>query len=277
MGFKVLVKEAQPPERSDYLKNKIDIAAAHDVVYDAEGEDLRIDELYRNPDLYHEKSLIAVDRVLVGKKEQLVGIVDVVFKNNKTDVQADRYIDYEGRNVIPVKFVDPKTGVLNVEKNGRYEYTLEFSPSNVDSLIAKYPNSENIDFRFYSASTAIAKPVRPVIVRRKEFFKNATWEELVIGKEKRYTDSTVNKLSALRKEVDYEERQQYETGVAPIQPMLAESEKNRSKKLNNLDSPPPGSLNTKDEDIFIADQVVVNNSEPVKPNISKKSPATTNK
>lgn len=206
MVFKILKQEAQAPEFCDYVKNKIDVAAKKGVVYELEDEDRRIDALYKNTDLYTEKRLISLDRVLVNKNEYLVATYEVAFFNSETGKQVDRYIDYEGKRVDPVVTQDPRTNELKVTPVGSLEYDLGFSPAMVDEIIKKY-GGEPDEFRFYTASNSPAKKVTPVEVKKKQFFANATWDELLIGKEKKYTSSTTNKLPTLRKEVAYEEKQ----------------------------------------------------------------------
>ena len=205
MVFKILKQEVQAPEYSDYVKKKIDTAAAKGVVYELEPEDLRIDALYKDTNLYNEKRLISLDRVLVNRKEYLVAAYEVAFFNIDTNKQVDRHIDYEGRTVDPTVVQDPKTGVQSVTPTGTFVYSIPFSPTEVDRLIGAYGGADPTEFRYYAASTSPARNVTPVEVKRKEFFKNATWDELLIGKEKRYTSSTTNKLPTLRKEIASEE------------------------------------------------------------------------
>lgn len=207
MVFKILKQEAQAPEYCDYVKKKIDAAAAKGVVYELEPEDLRIDALYKDTNLYTEKRLISIDRVLVNRKEYLVAAYEVVFFNIDTNKQVDRYIDYEGRSVDPTVIQDPKTNAQSVTPTGTFVYDIPFSPAKVDEFINTYGGAEPNEFRYYAASTSPTRKVTPVEVKRKEFFKNASWDELLIGKEKRYTSSTTNKLPTLRKELAYEENQ----------------------------------------------------------------------
>ena len=101
------------------------------------------------------------------------------------------------------------SGQVTVTQQGVYVYDIEFAPERVDSIIAEFGNIEPVEFRFYPATTNLLRTAQPVEVKRKEFFRDATWEELQIGKEKTYTSSSLNKLATMRKEIDYTERQQY--------------------------------------------------------------------
>ncbi len=215
MVFKILKQEAQAPEFCDYVKKKIDAAAKKGVVYELEDEDRRIDALYKDANLYTEKRLLSLDRILVNKNEMLVATYEVAFFNSETGKQVDRYIDYEGKRIEPIVTQDPRTNELKVTPVGSLEYDLLFSPTMVDSIISKYGGTEPDEFRFYTASNSPAKKIAPVEVKKKQFFANATWDELLIGKEKKYTSSTTNKLPTLRKEVAIEEHQS-ETDNKPI-------------------------------------------------------------
>ncbi len=225
MVFKILKQEAQAPEFCDYVKKKIDAAAKKGVVYELEDEDRRIDALYKDTNLYTEKRLISLDRVLVNKNEMLVATYEVAFFNSETGKQVDRYIDYEGKRIEPIVTQDPRTNELKVTPVGSLEYDVPFSSGAVDSLISKYGGTEPDEFRFYTASNSPAKKIAPVEVKKKQFFTNATWDELLIGKEKKYTSSTTNKLPTLRKEVAIEEQHQSPDfhNPGPLPPLDTES------------------------------------------------------
>jgi hypothetical protein len=206
-SFKVVKQEEQAPEYSDYIKRRIDLAANEGTVYEFDDEDRRIDALHKNSNLYSEKRLLTMDRVNVRNKEYLVLGVEVSFFNVNTQTRADRYIDYIGKTLKPEKTVDPRTNQLAVTPVYVLHYDIEFAPEKVDQFITQFNAPD--EFRFYTATTNPNTDIKPVEVKRKEFFRNATWDELLMGKEKEYTSSTQNKLSKLRREVDYEERQQF--------------------------------------------------------------------
>jgi hypothetical protein len=208
-SFKIVKQEAQAVEYSDYIKRRIDLAANEGTVYEFDDEDRRIDALHKNPNLYSEKRLLTMDRVNVRNKEYLVLGVEVSFYNVNTSTKADRYIDYIGKIQKPDKTVDPRTNQLTVTSTHSLYYDIEFSPEKVDQFISQFNMPD--EFRFYSGTNNPSTDIKPVEVKRKEFFRNATWDELLMGKEKEYTSSTQNKLSKLRREIDYEERQQFNT------------------------------------------------------------------
>lgn len=217
MGFKILKQEAKDPEYSDYIKRKIDLAAEDGVVYELEDEDKRIDALHKDPNLYSEKRLLTLDRVRVGNKQYLVAGVEYAFYNINTSIYADKYIDYVGKTVRPVKSQGGLSGQVTVTQQGMYRYDMEFAPQKVDSIISEFQGVEPVEYRFYQATTNLLRTAQPVEVKRKEFFRDATWEELQIGKEKTYTSSSLNKLNTMRKEIDYNERQQYGGDVTPAE------------------------------------------------------------
>ncbi len=275
MVFKILKQEAQAPEYCDYVKKKIDIAAAKGVIYELEPEDLRIDALYKDTNLYTEKRLISVDRVLVNRKEYLVAAYEVAFFNIDTNKQVDRYIDYEGRSVDPTVIQDPKTNAQTVTPTGTFVYDIPFSPAKVDEFINTYGGAEPNEFRYYAASTSPTRKVTPVEVKRKEFFKNASWDELLIGKEKRYTSSTTNKLPTLRKELAYEENQggggaassdnneSPNPGTSfPLKDVINQTNNTNDIALKNNDIPPP----KKEESLPVVknndEEVTINNKNP---------------
>jgi hypothetical protein len=248
MGFKILKQEAKDPEYSDYIKRRIDIAAAEGVVFDLADEDeaRRIDALHKDPNLYHEKKLTTLDRVRIGNKEYLVAGVEYDFYNINTNIYADKYIDYVGKTLKPIKTQDPRTNEVSVNQQGMYVYDIEFSPEKVDSIISEFSNIDPVEFRFYPGTNSVTRTAQPVEVKRKEFFKYATWEELFIGKEKRYTSSTLNKLSTLRKEVDYEERQQFNVN---------NTDDEKQHQTNNIDKPVVNNIEPnieKDEEVVVS-------------------------
>lgn len=208
MVFKILKQEVKDPEYSDYIKRKIDMAAEDGVVYELEDEDRRIDALHKDTNLYSEKRLLTLDRIKVGTKQYLVAGIEYNFYNINTNIFSDRYIDYVGKTIMPVKSQNNMSGQVTVTQQGMYRYDIEFAPEKVDSIISEFNNVEPVEFRFYQTTTNLNRTAQPVEVKRREFFRDATWEELQIGKEKTYTSSSLNKLKTMRKEIDYNERQQ---------------------------------------------------------------------
>lgn len=235
MVFKLVKEEVKPPEHSDYVKNRIDIAANKGVVYELESEDIRIDGLFKDTNLYYEKSLLTLDRVMIDGEEKLVAGVEYAFYDSKEDVRVDRFVDFVGRTVEPIVNLDQRTGIRTVSQNGRYKYTINFSPEKVDELLREYKPAPNLEFRFYEGSVSTTRRIQPVEVKRREFFKFATWEELFVGKEKRYTSSTVNKLQTLRKEIEYEERQQFNRPQVEDNTVYTKSTVTDIREIDNAD------------------------------------------
>jgi hypothetical protein len=279
MVFKILKQEAQAPEFCDYVKKKIDNAAKQGVVYELEDEDRRIDALYKDTNLYTEKKLLSIDRVLVNKNEYLVATYEVAFFSSETGKQVDRYIDYEGKSVDPIVTQDPRTNELKVTPVGSLKYDIPFSAAKVDSLISEYGGEPN-EFRFYTSSNSPAKKVTPVEVKRKQFFANASWDELLIGKEKKYTSSTTNKLPTLRKEVAFEEKQvegepvnygnttpPVSSNIKPLTPSKYDSDDNDLVQTNNTDKV---TVNTNDTTTTVESKTSENNDVIINNRNSKK-------
>jgi hypothetical protein len=277
-SFKIVKQESQAPEYSDYIKRRIDLAANEGTVYEFDDEDRRIDALHKDPNLYSEKRLLTIDRVNVRGKEHIVLGVEVSFYNVNTNVKVDRYIDYIGKIQKPEKTVDTRTNQLSVTPVHTLNYDIEFSPEKVDQFISEYNAPD--EYRFYTGTNNPNTDTRPVEVKRKEFFTNATWDELLMGKEKEYTSSTQNKLSKLRREIDYEERQQFTSPPKDDEPVVTTTKKettNIDRTSINTSNDETLPENNKKDDVIVSKNQVTSTTATSGTNNNNNNKKTTSK
>ena len=218
-NFKIEKQAAEEPTYCDYIQEKIDIARENGAVYELEDEDNRIQALYdqNNPKLITQDKIRVINRVRSTEdgKEYLVvnKNVDFYLPNQsdpkKVGVYKDRYSCREGIVELPVKSINPDTGATET-KQTRLEYTIPFSASTVDEYLQKAEDSGIIpQLTFYNGSTTSDRlPSVLPTVGNAEFFKEATWQELLVGQEKKVINSLTNRLPEVRKELKTDSKQQ---------------------------------------------------------------------
>lgn len=210
MGFKIVQEQADEPKYCDYIQEKIDIAKQNGAVYELVDEDYRIQALYDNEDLLIKDNIKQISRVKVNQENGKEYIVvnksvdfftrDQVDKNEIGDYK-DRYVTREGIVEIPVKTASI-AGQSNSEAATptRIKYTIPFSKEEVD----KYnKNNDGITYTFYEGATSSNRlPSSVPTVTNVDYFKNATWDELLLGREKKVLNSMVNRLPEVRAELN---------------------------------------------------------------------------
>lgn len=205
MGFKAVVNEAEEPVYCDYIQEKIDIAKKHNAIYELVDEDNRIQALYDDENLISNDNIKQIDRVKVNQengKEYLVVSKSVDFyardeeDKNVAGAYKDRYVTKEGLVEIPVKTANPNSESTPT----RIKYTIPFSAEKVDEFNRK---NQGITYAFYEGATSSNRlPSTIPTVTNIDYFKNATWDELLLGREKKVLNSMTNRLPEIRNELN---------------------------------------------------------------------------
>lgn len=215
-NFKIEKQAPDEPKYCDYIQEKVDIARENGAVYELEDEDNRIQALYDNEELVTQDKIKVINRVRSTEngKEFIVVNKNVDFytpsSNNSKEpgVYRDRYSCREGIVELPVKSVNPETGATET-KQTRLEYTIPFSAEKVDEYLKKAEDSGSIpQLTFYNGSTTSDRlPSILPTVGNAEYFKQASWQELLVGQEKKVINSLTNRLPEVRKELKTDSKQ----------------------------------------------------------------------
>jgi hypothetical protein len=199
--FQIEKKAADEPVYCDYIQEKVDIARQNGAVYDLDDEDNRIQALYNQEQLTTKDKIKVINRVRSTDdgKEYIVVNKNVDFTTPE-GVYKDRYSTREGIVELPIKTTNPETGAAETKQN-RLVYTVPFSASKVDEYLEKAEGQGGLPtLTFYEgAVTSDRLPNVIPTVGNAEFFKEATWNELLLGREKKVINSLENKLSEVRK------------------------------------------------------------------------------
>ncbi len=200
--FQIEKKAVDEPVYCDYIQEKIDTARENGAIFTLEDEDNRIEALYKQEGLTTKDKIKVINRVRSNDdgKEYLVVNKNVDFFT-PDGVYKDRYSTREGIVELPIKSTNPETGEVQTKQN-KIVYTIPFSASKIDEYLKKSEDQGGIPIlTFYNgAVTSDRLPSMIPAVRNAEFFKEATWTELQLGKEKKIIDSLENKISEVRKE-----------------------------------------------------------------------------
>ena len=209
-NFKIEKPVADEPKYCDYIQEKIDIARENGAVYELADEDNRIQALYEQEQLVTKDKIKVINRVRSNDdgKEYLVVNKNVDFFTpdpsdpKKPGVYNNRYSTREGIVELPIKSINPETGATET-KQTRLVYTVPFSASKVDEYLEKAEESGVIpELTFYNgATTSDRLPSVLPTVGNAEYFKEATWQELLVGREKKVINSLTNRLPEVRKEL----------------------------------------------------------------------------
>lgn len=210
MGFKIEKQAEAEPEHCDYIQEKVDIAKENGAVYELVDEDYRIQALYDQEELVTRDKIKVINRVrsIDDGKEYLVVNKNVDFYTpnaedpKKPGVYKDRYSTREGIIELPLMSRNAETGEVET-KQTQLVYTIPFSASKVDEYLDKAEGQGSIpQMAFYEgATTSTRLPVHLPAVANAEYFKDANWTELLLGREKKVLNSMINRLDEVRKEM----------------------------------------------------------------------------
>lgn len=204
MGFKTIQEQPDEPKYCDYIQEKIDIAKEHNAIYELSDEDNRIQALYNDENLLTKDHIKQINRVKVNQengKEYLVVSKNVDFFTrdekdaNEIGAYRDRYSAVEGIVEIPVKTNNPNSESTPT----RIKYTIPFTKDNLNKYAE---NNDGIIYGFYEGTTTSSRTPNTIpSITNLEFFREATWDELLLGREKKVLNSMVNRLPEVRKEL----------------------------------------------------------------------------
>jgi hypothetical protein len=203
MGKFLIEKQAEAePVYCDYIQEKVNIARKNGAIYSLDDEDNRIQELYNQEGLETKDKIKVINRVrsVEDGKEYLVVNKNVDFIKN--GVYKDRYSTREGIVELPLKSTNPDTGATETKQN-QLVYTIPFTASAVDQCLKKADGQGSIpQLVFYEGSTTSNRlPITLPAVANAEFFKEASWTELQVGREKKLLNSLINRLPEVKKEL----------------------------------------------------------------------------
>ena len=207
MGFKINQAVVDEPKYCDYIQEKIDVAKEHNATYELVDEDIRIQALYDNENLITKDVIKQINRVRVNGKEYITINKNVDFFTrdekdaNEPGAYFDRYSTVEGIVEIPVR--TSATAASDAATPTRIVYTIPFNKDNLNKYAR---NNDGIVYRFYEGTTSSNRlPSSVPSVTNLEFFSEATWDELLLGREKRVLNSMMNRLPEIRKEFNKQE------------------------------------------------------------------------
>lgn len=205
MGFKINQAVADEPKYCDYIQEKVDIAKEHNASYELTDEDVRIQALYDNENLITKDFVKQISRVKVNNKEFLVVSKNVDFYSrdeqdaNEPGAYFDRYSTVEGIVEIPVR-TNSTTASTEAATPTRIVYTIPFNKDNLEKYAE---NNDGITYRFYEGTTTSNRlPSTVPTVTNLEYFREASWDELLLGREKKVLNSMVNRLPEVRKDLN---------------------------------------------------------------------------
>jgi hypothetical protein len=201
MGYKIVQDAPEQKKYCDYIQNKFDIARKYGAVYDLSDEDIRIQKLYDDNRLEPVDNIRIISRVKAMEDgEQYITVSKTVdFVNKITKTYHDRYSDVEGVTEIPLKI----TNEAGEEQSSQLQmvYTIPFTKQKAKEYIKK-AGSKDVQLRFYTGPiTSNRQIIDPYVVGNANLFVEATWEELLLAREKKYSSSRINRLEEIRKEV----------------------------------------------------------------------------
>lgn len=231
MGFRIVQDAPEQKKYCDYIQNKLDIARRYGAVYDLTDEDLRIQRLYDDNRLQPVDVIKMISRVKAMEDgEQYITISkNVDFINKVTKTYHDRYTDVEGVTEIPLKITNEE----GVEQSTQLQavYTIPFTKQKARELIKRAGRSD-VQFRFYTGPVTTNRPIiDPVVIGNADTFIEATWEELLLGREKKFVSSRVNRLKEVRDEM----KKDAIVSVPEIDP-IEELNKEETRTITNEDN-----------------------------------------
>lgn len=205
MSFRIIKTKPKEQAHCNYVQKKIDLAAAKGMAYDLSDEDKRIEKLENNPELYRESKLSSIDRVLVDGQEKVVFNILHTFKDGEGNY-VDKYFEKLGESLNPTVQKNPDTNVTSLVVN-EIERDIDYTPDVLEKYMKDY-KAENktglggVKFRFYQGGTTEARTINGSIYEciNYDYFKDATFEELQLGREQRFTSSMINHLADVRKQ-----------------------------------------------------------------------------
>lgn len=201
--FKIEKQAVAEVQYCDYIQEKVDIARENGALYELADEDRRIQALYDQENLTTKDEIKLINRIRSNAdgKEYLVVNKNVDFITQE-GVTKDKYSTREGIVELPLKSTNSETGATETRQN-KLVYTIPFSASKVDEYLSKAEDQGSIpQMVFYDgAVTSNRLPANLPSVTNAEYFKEASWTELLVGREKKVLNSHLNRLPEVKKEL----------------------------------------------------------------------------
>src|ERR1044072_1876867 len=186
--FKFLKQKQKEAPHSLLVQKRIDLAAKKGMTYELSDEDKRIDKLSNNPNLVESLKIRTIDRVMVNGEEKLVVSVEHTFRDGEGNY-VDRFIERVGESLDPTVKRNPDTNEVSTIGNTVVR-DIDFSPEKLNSVVSELKgDTSGVLYRFYNGSEAEARPVNGNIyeVKNADFFKEASFDELNLGRESKMT------------------------------------------------------------------------------------------
>ena len=201
MSYKIIQEAPEQKKYCDFVQKKFDIARQYNARYEIGDEDLRVQALYDNPSLKPVEEVRALNRVkkVEDGSECLVVTKNVRFIDKISGALKDRYIRHEGLTELPLK-VTNEDGVTEASQT-KLEYYIPFTKAEVMKYM-KQAGSKGVALKFYEGPETGNRVIRTKqVVGNLKYFTDATWEELLLGKEMGLVSSRINRLEEVRENI----------------------------------------------------------------------------
>lgn len=213
MSYKIIQEAPEQKKYCDYVQKKFDIARQYNARYEIGDEDLRIQALYDNPNLKpveNVKSIARVKKVEDGA-ECIVVTKTVRFVDKITGATKDRYNRREGLIELPLK-VTNEEGATEASQL-KLEYDIPFSKAKVMEYV-KQAGGKGVTLKFYEGPETGNRVIRNTqVVGNLKYFTEASWEELLLGKEMGLVSSRINRLDEVRESIPKQQQQEDSLGT----------------------------------------------------------------
>lgn len=218
MSYKIIQQPTEQKKYCDYVQKKFDIARQYGARYEIGDEDLRIQALYDNIGLKPVEEVRSLDRVkkVEDGKECLVVTKNVKFIDKITGAYRDRYIRREGLTELPLK-VTNEDGATETSQL-KLEYDIPFTKAEVMKYIKQAGGGKEIALKFYEGPETGNRIIRTKqVVGNLKYFTEATWEELLLGKEMGLVSSRINRLDEVRENIPKSEFEDHSSTVTTLE------------------------------------------------------------
>lgn len=203
--FKILKQKKKEAPHSNIVQKRIDLAAKKGMAYEPSDEDKRIDKLATNENLVESLKIRTIDRCMVNGEEKLVVSVEHIFKDGEGNF-VDRYIERVGESLDPNVQKNPDTNEVTTVNN-QVVRDIDYTQEKLDSVLGELKgDTSNVLYRFYNGTENESRPINGAVyeVKNAEFFREASFDELQLGREGKLTSLIRNKLPEMREKTNKE-------------------------------------------------------------------------
>lgn len=256
MSYKIIKQPEEQKRYCDVVQKKFDIARQYGARYEIGDEDLRIQALYDNLGLKPVEEVRSLERVkkVEDGKECLVVTKNVRFVDKITGALRDRYIRREGLVELPMK-VTNEDGATETSQL-KLEYDIPFTKTEVMKYM-KQAGGKGVTLKFYEGPENGNRVIRTKqVVGNLKYFTDASWEELILGKEMGLVSSRINRLDEVRENIPKSEYEEFDYNDDPvITGPVATTEANTLEDTNKIEIPIT-TIDNKKEGEIIPNEVV---------------------